>query len=53
MDDKPACNVFCLALLAAFGGKSVMATVLASDVELFTFYVMNDTITLHFHNDYR
>ena len=53
MDDKPACTVFCLALLAAFVGKSVMVSVLASDVKLFTFDVINDAITLHFYNDYR
>ena len=53
MDDKPACTVFCLALLAAFVGKSVMVSVLASDAKSFAFDVINDTITLYFLNDYR
>ena len=53
MDDKPSCTVFCIAQLAAFVGKSVMVSVLAADVKLFAFDVINDTLTLHFHNDYR
>ena len=52
MDDKPS-SVFYFALLAAFVGKSVMVSVLASDAKSFAFDVINDTITLYFHNDYR
>ena len=53
MDDKPSGIVFRFALLAAFVGESEMVSVLASDVRLITFDVINDPITLHFYNDHR
>ena len=53
LEDKPSCIVFCFVLLAAFVGESVMVSVLASDAKSFEFDVINDTITLYFHNDYR
>ena len=53
MGDKPSGIVFCFALLAAFVGESEMVSVLASDVRLITFDVINDPITLHFYNDHR